>query len=161
MQALTAFETVPLAEIAKRGLVVETEPHRPLVLVVDDETIIADTRAAIFTNWGYAVMTAYSGEAALEIARVIPPELLISDVILTGMNGVELAIAVQEIVPDCKVLLFSGLPSSAEMLASARSEGHSFTLLDKPLHPAQLFAHLSELGFVSPEASVGQRSRGN
>jgi DNA-binding response OmpR family regulator len=95
-------------------------------------------------------MTAYSGEAALEIANVIPPELLISDVVLTGMNGVDLAIAIQAKVPDCKVLLFSGLPSSVEMLAAAREVGHNFTLLDKPLHPAQLFAQLAKLKMAPP-----------
>jgi hypothetical protein len=44
------FETVTLAEMAQRGLVAETADHRPVVLVVDDEQIIADTRAAIFRS---------------------------------------------------------------------------------------------------------------
>jgi DNA-binding NtrC family response regulator len=153
---LVQSETISIAELKRRGLVVETAPLRPVVLVVDDEQIIADTRAAIFTNWGYAVMTAYSGEDALEIARVIPPELLVSDVILTGMNGVELAIAMQEIVPDCKVLLFSGLPSSVDMLADARTTGHEFTLLEKPLPPALLFSHLVKLK-MAPSGAVESR----
>jgi DNA-binding NtrC family response regulator len=145
MLAEFTFETIPLAEIAKIGLVVETAPYRPIVLIVDDETIIADTRAAIFTNWGYASMIAYTAEDALEIASVVPPELLVSDVMLTAMNGVDLAIAIQEMVPDCKVILFSGLPCSAEMVASARCAGHDFTLLNKPLHPAQVLAQLKQL----------------
>jgi DNA-binding NtrC family response regulator len=156
MLAEFVFETVPLAEIKKKGLVAETIPYRPLVLVVDDERIIADTRAAIFRNWGYAVMTAYSGEAALEIGSIVPPELLVSDVILTGMNGVELAIAMQAIVPDCKVLLFSGLPSSADVMAAARDTGHEFTLLEKPLHPALLFSHLVQLN-MAPSGAVESR----
>src|SRR5277367_810027 len=98
MLAQSVFETVPLDEVIGKGLPIETEPLRPVVLVVDDETIIADTRTAIFRNWGYAAMAAYSGEAALDIARVIPPQLLVSDVLLTGMNGVDLAIAIQKIV---------------------------------------------------------------
>ena len=145
-----AFETVPLTEIAKRGLIAETTPHRPVVLIVDDETIIADTRAAIFTNWGYAAMTAYTAEDAIEIASVVPPELLVSDVMLAAMNGVDLAIAIQARVPDCKVVLFSGLPGSAEMVAAARCAGHDFTLLDKPLHPAQVLAQLKQLKLGSP-----------
>ena len=149
----TNFETVPLVELARKGLVVPENHLRPVVLIVDDETIIADTRTAIFSNWGYTVMTAYSGEAALEIASVVPPELLISDVVLTGINGVELAIAIQAKVPDCKVLLFSGLPSSVETIAAARNAGHNFTLLDKPLHPAQLFAHLAKLKMAPPCAT--------
>jgi DNA-binding NtrC family response regulator len=150
------FETVPLAEIFNTGLVVETAPHRPVVLIVDDETIIADTRAAIFSNWGYAAMIAYNAEDALEIASVVPPELLVSDVMLTAMNGVDLAIAIQATVPDCKVILFSGLPHSAEMVAAARCAGHNFTLLDKPLHPAQVLAQLKQLNLGPPSASGSQ-----
>jgi DNA-binding NtrC family response regulator len=153
MWAQSVFETVSLAEVPGRGLPIETGSHRPVVLVVDDEAIIADTRTAIFRNWGYAAMAAYSGEAAMEIAQVIPPQLLVSDVLLTGMNGVELAIAVQKMVPDCHVLLFSGLPSSVDMLAVAASAGHNFTLLDKPLHPAQLFSFLATLDLAPPKAS--------
>jgi DNA-binding NtrC family response regulator len=152
MQAAFTFETIPLAEIAKIGLVVETAPHRPVALIVDDETIIADTRAAIFSNWGYVAMIAYSAEDALEIASVVPPELLVSDVMLAQMNGVDLAIEIQEMVPDCKVILFSGLPYSAEIIAAAHCAGHDFTVLDKPLHPAQILAQLKRLDLGSAGA---------
>lgn len=152
------FETIPLAELVRKGLVCPEDHHRPVVLIVDDETIIADTRAAIFSSWGYAPMTAYTAEDALEIASVVPPELLVSDVMLTAMNGVDLAIAIQEIAPDCKVILFSGLPHSVEMVASARCAGHDFTLLDKPLHPAQVLAELGQLELWPPCASGNQAS---
>jgi DNA-binding NtrC family response regulator len=150
MLAEFTFKTVPLAEIVKIGIVDETAPYRPVVLIVDDETIIADTRAAIFSSWGYTAMIAYSAEDALEIASVVPPELLVSDVMLAAMNGVDLAIAIQEMVRDCKVILFSGLPYSAEMVATARCAGHDFTLLDKPLHPAQILAELKRLKLGPP-----------
>ena len=75
-----SIEIVPLTEITRKGIVADTGQHRPVVLVVDDEQIIADTRAAIFNNWGYTALTAYTAEAALELAEVIPPELLVSDV---------------------------------------------------------------------------------
>lgn len=149
------FQTVPLAEILDKGLLPDNGQLRPVVLVVDDEQIIADTRAAIFDNWGYLVMTAYSAEAALELAEVVPPELLISDVILTGMNGVDLAIAVEEIAPDCKILLLSGVPSGFNLLTSAIDAGHRFTMLDKPLHPAELQTQLEKMNFLPlPKAAL-------
>jgi CheY-like chemotaxis protein len=145
MLAFSYFEKIPLTELAKKGLATVENQHLPLVLVVDDEHIIADTRAAILTGWGYAVLTAYDAESAMELARVVPPELLISDVILTRMNGVELAIAIREMVPDCKVILFSGLADGHEFVARAHRAGHEFTLLSKPVHPAQLWTLLSGL----------------
>jgi CheY-like chemotaxis protein len=141
------FETISLAEVAQKGLIAETGDHRPVVLVVDDEQIIADTRTAILKSWGYATLTAYDAESALELADLIPPDLLISDVILAGMNGVDLAIAIKESVPDCKVVLFSGQANSIDILSAAHDSGHDFPLLDKPLHPAELFAHLSKIDF--------------
>jgi DNA-binding NtrC family response regulator len=145
-----SFETVPIVEIMRKGIVADDGQHRPVVLVVDDEEIIADTRTTILNNWGYAAMTAYSAEAALELAEVIPPDVLVSDVILTGMNGVELAVAILAVVPDCKIILISGLPSSADMLAAVPDAWQRFTLLEKPLHPNQLLVQLSKLDLAPP-----------
>jgi len=112
--------------------------------VVDDESVIAETVAAILSQSGYAVTTAYDGPEALEIALLSPPELLITDVSLPGMTGIELAITIRRIFPDCKVLLFSGHAATAGLLAGAERAGHSFTLLSKPVHPKDLLSWVSQ-----------------
>ncbi len=83
-------------------------------------------------------------DSALETALLMPPEMLITDVVLPGMTGIELAITVRRIFPDCKIILFSGQASTADLLASARADGHHFTLLNKPLHPQDLLLRVSE-----------------
>jgi DNA-binding NtrC family response regulator len=140
----TTFPTVPLQEIPISTLEAQKEPYRPVVLVVDDESVIADSLTDILKRSGYAAMSAYDAEAALETALLTPPELLISDVILPGMNGVELAIAMQRIFPDCKVILSSGQTSSARLLANADGAGHRFVFLSKPVHPKVLLEHVAE-----------------
>jgi DNA-binding response OmpR family regulator len=90
-------------------------------------------------------MAAYDAESALEVIRVIPPELLLSDVVSPGMSGIDLAIAMKEVVSDCKVLLFSGQAANIDLLAAARDAGHNFTVLAKPLHPADLLANIRQL----------------
>jgi DNA-binding response OmpR family regulator len=122
----------------------DTSAYRPVVLVVDDESAIADTLTEILSRSGYAAMAAYDGNDALENALVTPPELLITDVILPGMSGVELAITMRRIFPECKIILFSGQASTADLLATAKREGHHFTLLSKPVHPKDLLARVSE-----------------
>src|SRR5271170_4537055 len=138
------FQTIPLAEIALRGLTTRSIPHQPVVLVVDDEHVIADTLTAILSRSGFTVMPAYDGASALEIAREISPDLLITDVYMPGMSGIDLAIAMRTAFPDCKVLLFSGQASPLDLLAKARDEGHDFSLLLKPVHPTELLARISE-----------------
>lgn len=118
--------------------------YRPSVLVVDDESVIADTLAEILRRSGYAAVAAYDAAGALETALLKPPEMLITDVVLPGMNGIELAIQIKRIFPDCKTLLFSGQASTSDLLASANQAGHHFTLLSKPVHPKDLLAWVTQ-----------------
>jgi CheY-like chemotaxis protein len=143
MYGKTHFQTVPLTAIGPAMKSIQAPPQ-PVVLVVDDERVIADTLVAILGRSGYSAVAAYDGAIALEIARVIPPQILITDVYMPGMDGIELAIAVRGAVPDCKVLLFSGHASTAEMLALSRQAGYEFNALSKPIHPTDLLAHMSE-----------------
>jgi DNA-binding response OmpR family regulator len=114
--------------------------YRPRVLVVDDESTIADTVTRILSLSGYAATAAYDGDGALETALIPPPNLLITDVMLPGMTGIELAITVKRVYPDCKILLFSGQAATADLLTRAKRGGHEFTLLSKPMPPRDLVA---------------------
>lgn len=116
--------------------------RKPRVLVVDDEQVIADTLARILDLNGYEASAVYSGTAAVESARSLQPDLVISDVIMQDMNGIEAAIHIREFLPSCKILLFSGQAATADLLENARAQGHEFEILAKPVHPADLLAKL-------------------
>ena len=116
--------------------------RKPRVLVVDDEQVIADTLAKILDLNGYDASAVYSGTAAVESARSIQPDLVISDVIMQDMNGIEAAIHIRGFLPGCKILLFSGQAATADLLEDARAQGHEFEILAKPVHPADLLAKL-------------------
>jgi DNA-binding response OmpR family regulator len=137
-------KVIPLAEVPRKHPILSPEETRPVILIVDDERVIADTLAIILSRNGFATFTAYDGESALELAGVVPPELLISDVMMPGMTGVELAIALGTLVPDCKVLLFSGQAATADLLSEAHKLGHDFTTLTKPVHPTDMLMRISE-----------------
>jgi DNA-binding NarL/FixJ family response regulator len=70
--------------------------------------------------------------------------LVITDVVLPGMNGIELAITLQRVFPDCQVLLFSGQASTVDLLAAAGAPARRFTLLSKPVPPERLLATVKE-----------------
>jgi len=117
-------------------------PIKPRVLIVDDEEIIANTLAMILNQAGFETRAAYSGETALETARTFKPDMLITDVIMPGITGIETAIRVRAMMPMCKVLLFSGQASTAHLLEKARAQGYEFDILSKPVHPPDLLARM-------------------
>src|SRR5208282_1141605 len=144
MSKSTKFQTVPLAELALKGVIPQTDSHKPVILIVDDEPVIADTLAIILKQLGLRTMVAYDGQTALDIAKTAPPDLLLTDVVMPGMSGVDLAIALRHDAPQCRVLLFSGQAATVDMLGEAGRQGHDFTLLSKPLHPKDLLARVSQ-----------------
>jgi DNA-binding NtrC family response regulator len=66
--------------------------------------------------------------------------LLISDILMPGITGIETAIELRTAFPSCRVLLFSGQASTANMLEKARARGYEFEILAKPVHPSDLLA---------------------
>ncbi len=119
---------------------------QPLVFVVDDENIIASSLAMILRlQAGFEARAFTLPLEALEAARLEAPDLLISDVVMPALSGIELAILVRAHCPNCKVLLFSGQAATADLLETARSKGYDFDLLSKPIHPSDLLAKIRGL----------------
>jgi CheY-like chemotaxis protein len=115
---------------------------KPKVLVVDDERVIADTLAMILNQSGFQAKAVYSGEAALESASVYEPDMLIADVIMADLNGIDAAIQIRALLPQIKILLFSGQAATADLLEKAREKGYEFEILAKPVHPQDLLTRL-------------------
>ncbi|HEX8711482.1 MAG TPA: response regulator [Terracidiphilus sp.] len=116
--------------------------NRPKVLVADDERVIADTLTMILNQSGFDARAVYSGEKALELAPTFEPDMLISDVIMADLNGIDAAIRIRELLPGIKILLFSGQAATADLLEKARSQGYEFEILAKPVHPQDLLTRL-------------------
>ena len=114
--------------------------RRSRILVVDAEPVIADTLGEILRQNGYATEAAYDGTGALEMALLSPPDLVITDVVLPGTSGVQLAIIIKCVHPDCKILLYSGQASTPELIRSPHCAPYEFTLLSKPVRPRDLLA---------------------
>ena len=119
-------------------------------LIADDEPIIADTLAIILNQAGFEARAVYSGEEALIMAKSIQPDLLISDVVMTGITGIAAAIKIRADLPSCKILLFSGQAVTSDLLEEARIQNHEFEVLAKPIHPTDLLIKLGR-----PEMSAG------
>jgi CheY-like chemotaxis protein len=114
------------------------------VVVVDDERVIAETLAAILRQSGFFATFFTDPLEALIFARSDAPDLLISDVMMPQLSGIDLAIRMKEQCPKCRILLFSGCADTVDLLETARKQGHNFHLLSKPVHPTDLLRALTE-----------------
>ena len=123
----------------------EATPPPKRVLVVDDEDHIANTLVAILRERGYEATGSYDAISGLAQCRACPPDVIISDIAMPGMNGIELAIVVKQLYPSCKILLLSEPATSPDFLQDARQNGYDFELLAKPLHLSELLARVAEL----------------
>lgn len=82
------------------------------VLIVDDEHMIADALAIILNKAGFNASAVYSGTEAVEVAKSLKPDLIISDVAMPDMNGIE------------AMILNSGLPSDLQSASLLWSRQH-------------------------------------
>jgi CheY-like chemotaxis protein len=116
------------------------------IFVVDDEPVIASSLAAILQMNGFSARFFTCPLEALAAARSESPDLVISDVAMPGMSGIDLAIQMRAQYPSCKILLFSGQAATSDLLEGARAQGYDFRLLQKPIFPSEF---LSEIGQLS------------
>jgi CheY-like chemotaxis protein len=115
------------------------------VLVIDDEKFIADTLVMILEQSGREATAAYDGPAAMRRAETFQPNVVISDVIMPGMNGIETCMNIQAKLPKCHIILFSGQAATSELVRDAWEKGFTWELLAKPIEPEELLAKLADL----------------
>ncbi len=115
---------------------------KPRVLIADDERVIADTLAMILNQGGFEALPVYSCVKALELAPSFRPDMLISDVIMSELNGIEAAVRIKALLPDIRVFLLSGQTATAELLEKENATSYGFEILTKPLHPRELISKL-------------------
>src|SRR5450830_241988 len=101
------------------------------ILIVDDEESICQTLGGILTDEGYGVVTAGSGEEALRILEEEPPNLVVLDIWLPGMDGIEVLKTIKAAHPHLRVVMMSG-HGTIETAVKATKLG-AFDFIEKPL----------------------------
>jgi|NGEPerStandDraft_6_1074524.scaffolds.fasta_scaffold53156_1 CheY-like chemotaxis protein len=115
------------------------------ILVVDDERIIADTLATILRSSGYDCRTAYDGAQALDLVDVFEPNLVISDVAMPNLTGIELYHQLKAKPNAPAVMLLSGNVQVLEMLSKEQQSGHRLEVISKPIPPQKLLSSVAQM----------------
>jgi two-component system, response regulator RegA len=112
------------------------------VLLVDDEDIFREATARQLTVRGFAVQTADCGEAALDIVRNDPPEVVVLDQEMPGMHGSETFIEIKKINPLVEVIMLTG-NTSVENAIELMQRG-TFDYLMKPINIDELLYKIED-----------------
>jgi CheY-like chemotaxis protein len=91
----------------------------PRAFVVDDEKSIATTTTQILRLSGYDARSFLDPLETLEAARADCPDLVVADVMMPHLSGIDLAVYLKEMCPNCKLVLFSGQAETASLLDAA------------------------------------------
>jgi DNA-binding NtrC family response regulator len=135
----------PGSIIASKSTNSGKEERRRAVLIVDDEHLIADTLAEILNySSNFVAVALYDGASALEWVRATSIDILITDVVMPDMNGIELAKAIKSICPKTRIVLLSGQAQTRDLMQQARHEGYLFELWPKPMHPDDVLKRLKQ-----------------
>lgn len=115
------------------------------ILVADDERPIADSLAKVLNLNGFSAIVAYSGFEAVTRAQSEPFDILLADVMMPGMTGIEAFLQIRKLRPKCRVMLLSGDEATTQLLSDARDCGHNFEIFAKPVHPLVIIERLRVL----------------
>src|SRR5262245_62631411 len=94
------------------------------------------------------------GKSAAKWAEMVRPDAVVTDVLMPGLNGIETAKEIMKLLPNCRIILFSGQAASTDLLAKARAEGYAFEILAKPINPDVLLERLNNPSEGARETAV-------
>lgn len=112
------------------------------VLIADDDHIVLEALSATLEAGGFSVITIGTGDEAIYIARRWRPDILLSDVLMPGLNGIETAMRISTEIPECRVFLMSAHRWSSRQAQCYSSQEYGFEFVGKPLHPEDLIDRL-------------------
>ena len=111
-------------------------PGQATILVVDDEKDMRDSCRRTLSKDGYQIETAENGDRGLQIIREVKPDLVLVDLKMPGMNGMELLEKIGDFDPNIVSVVITGYPTKESAMEARKRNAYDF--LPKPFTPDQL-----------------------
>jgi len=112
------------------------------ILIVDDEPVTRKSLSDILRLEGFMVMAVPNGQAAVEHVRTHHVDLMVVDLRMPGMDGLEVVQVVNQIAPDTEIILLTAFASTDTAIQALRLRIHDY--LQKPAAPAQIIASVKK-----------------
>ncbi len=104
--------------------------------MIDDDPGVREYLETVVSHWGYSVSAVAAAEQAFHRLDEIPPDLIVLDLVLPGMNGIEALQRFKQRLPDAPVVMISGHGSAREIAECMRGGASDF--LRKPFDEDRL-----------------------
>jgi DNA-binding response OmpR family regulator len=127
---------------------------KPNILVVDDEPVARQSLSEILRLEGYAVNSVPNGQAAVEYVRTHPVDLMVVDLRMPGMDGLEVIQVINQISPETEVILLTAFGTTESAIQALRLRVHDYLL--KPAAPSQVVNSVKK-GLARREARMKAR----
>ncbi|WP_420645223.1 response regulator [Candidatus Leptofilum sp.] len=127
---------IPLINKAKRGT---------FILIVDDDEGISATLKSIFSNEGYKVVTCFTGEQAIQLVNSMIFDIILIDIKLPSINGLETFLAIKEVNPEAVFIMMTGYRNEVSHLVMEALDNNAYTCLYKPLEIEPLLELVNQL----------------
>lgn len=124
---------------------------KPNILVVDDEPVARQSLSDILRLEGYAVSAVPNGQAAVEYVRTHPIDLMVVDLRMPGMDGLEVVQVVNQVSPETEIILLTAYGSTESAIQALRLRVHDYLL--KPAAPSQVINSVKK-GLARREARL-------
>lgn len=125
------------------------------ILVVDDEPVARQSLSEILRLEGYVVNSVPNGQAAVEYVRTHPVDLMVVDLRMPGMDGLEVIQVVNQVSPETEIILLTAFGTTESAIQALRLRVHDYLL--KPAAPSQVVNSVKK-GLTRRDARLKARS---
>jgi CheY-like chemotaxis protein len=146
----------PIDPLSSRPIKKSGLRMREKILVVDDEQVLRDLASEVLSEEGYHVSLASSGQEALEQMKQMSFDLVIADLKMPGMDGMELLKRIKENDKGVQVILLTSYLSPTTALSSL--EAGAFWYLTKPLDDIRVFTEKVKLALKAKKKGKGNKT---
>lgn len=126
-------------------LIERATPNGDLILVVDDDESLCANIEGVLSNKGHRVCVAYDGNTAIEKARENNFDIILIDLKLPALNGLETYLAIRDFRPKVTAIVITGYPQEMGNLAQQALRGNAYACLEKPINMDELVVLLERI----------------
>ena len=134
------------------GLIERASPNGKLILVADDDENLCANMKDVLSNKGYRVSVAYDGNMAVEKARKNNFDIMLIDLKLPALNGLETYLSIRDFRPNVVAIMITGYSQEMSKLVQQALQENAYTCLEKPIDMDEL---LSLLGQIKEQKDKG------